>query len=89
MGCLTSASSSVDVPQVLTLAYSAISYMLWPTPTRAARWMTQSTPRSARRHVRASRTSPTTSSTSAASSGVACSPAPCTCGQRLSSTRTS
>ena len=45
-----SASSSTAVPSVFAAAYSAISYMLWPTPTRAARWTTASTPSSARAH---------------------------------------
>jgi GDP-D-mannose dehydratase len=46
------------------LVYPESSYMLWPTPTRAAKWKTASTPSSARRTAPSSRTSPTCSSTS-------------------------
>ncbi len=64
-GWSSSASSSTPVPAVLAAAYSAGSYMLWPTPTRAARWTTESTPSSAPRTTSALRTSPASSSASA------------------------
>src|SRR3954452_3816283 len=60
--------------------------MLCPTPTRAARCTTASTPSNARATTSASRTSPTTSSTSSARYEGR-SP-PCTCAVRLSSART-
>src|SRR5581483_5796190 len=80
-GRSASASSSTAVPTEFADVYSAISYIDWPTPTRAARWTTESTPSSARRSAAASRTSPTTSGSAPAA-------ASCTCGTRLSSTRT-
>src|SRR5260221_11603082 len=86
-GRSASSSSSTAVASVFADVYSAISYIDWPTPTRAARWTTTSTPSSARRRTSASRTSPISSSTSAARySGRA--PSSCTCGVRLSSART-
>src|SRR5258706_3972091 len=86
-GRSASCSSSTAVASVFADVYSAISYIDWPTPTRAARWTTTSTPSSARRRTSASRTSPISSSTSAARySGRA--PSSCTCGVRLSSART-
>src|SRR5579862_1464712 len=78
-GRSASASSSTAVPTEFADVYSAISYIDWPTPTRAARCTTESTPSSARRTASGSRTSPTTS---------AAPPPWCTCGTRLSSTRT-
>src|SRR5579862_2003459 len=80
-GRSASASSSTAVPTEFADVYSAISYIDWPTPTREARWTTESTLSSARRTAAASRTSPTTSGSTAA-------PSSCTCGTRLSSTRT-
>ncbi len=65
-GASASASNSTAVPSEFAAVYSAISYIDWPTPTRAARWTTASTPASARRTASRSRTSPTSSSTSAA-----------------------
>src|SRR6266576_1933366 len=86
-GCFASASSNAAVPSEFTAVYSAISYIDWPTPTRAARCTTESTPSRARRSASASRTSPTWSSTSTArSSGRPASP--CTCGISESSART-
>src|SRR5487761_782360 len=80
-GVSASASRRTAVPTEFADVYSAISYIDCPTPTRAARWTTASTPSSARLTTAGSRTSPTTSgSTPAAPS--------CTCGTRLSSTRT-
>src|SRR5947207_15886700 len=85
-GRSASCSSNAAVPSELTAVYSAISYMDWPTPTRAARCTTESTPSRARRNASASRTSPCWSSTSAARySGRV--EAPCTCGIRESSAR--
>src|SRR5215208_1283213 len=52
------------MPAVFAPAYSASSYMLWPTPTRAARWKTLPTPSSARATSSGLRTSPAISSTS-------------------------
>src|SRR5579859_4859046 len=78
-GFSASASSSTAVPSEFADVYSAISYIDCPTPTRAARCTTESTPSSARRTASGSRTSPTTS---------ALPPPSCTCGTRLSSTRT-
>src|SRR2546423_5041842 len=86
-GCAASSSSNAAVPSELTAVYSAISYIDCPTPTRAARCTTESPPSSARRGVSASRTSPSWSSTSTASSSGR--PAsPCTWGIRESSART-
>ena len=48
-GRSTSASSSTAVPTEFADVYSAISYIDCPTPTRAARCTTASTPSSARR----------------------------------------
>src|SRR5579864_839776 len=80
-GRSASASRSTAVPTEFADVYSAISYIDCPTPTRAAKWTTASTPSSARRTAWGSRTSPTTSGSTP--------PAPsCTCGTRLSSTRT-
>ena len=86
-GWSSSASSSTPVPAVLASAYSAGSYMLWPTPTRAARCTTESTPSSAPRMTSALRTSPASSSASEARYSGRCE-SPCTCSSRLSSTRT-
>src|ERR687887_307938 len=61
--------------------------MLCPTPTRAARWTTASTPSTARATASGSRTSPTRSSTSELRYPGRSAPA-CTCGVRSSSART-
>ncbi len=63
-GCSISASISTAVPASFTETYRSTSYMLWPTPTAAARWNTASTPSSARRTASRSRTSAAISSTS-------------------------
>src|SRR6266446_6970898 len=86
-GCSASASSRTAVPNEFADVYSASSYIDCPTPTRAARCTTESTPSSARPTASASRTSPGTSSTSLLRyTGRTASP--CTCGISESSART-
>src|SRR3954469_25323909 len=86
-GRSASASRRTAVPNELAEVYSASSYIDCPTPTRAARWTTESTPSSARRTASPSRTSPGTSSTSSLRyTGRTASP--CTCGISESSART-
>src|SRR5579863_1210263 len=62
-GRSASASSRTAVPSEFADVYSVISYIDCPTPTRAARWTTESTPSSPRRTASSSRTSPARSST--------------------------
>src|SRR5689334_16352252 len=81
------ACRSTAVPSEFADVYSATSYIDCPTPTRAARCTTESTPSSAVRSASASRTSPTRSSTSSFRyCGGA--PSPCTCPTSASSART-
>src|SRR5947209_980185 len=86
-GCSASASSRTAVPNEFADVYSASSYIDCPTPTRAARCTTESTPSRPRCTASASRTSPASSSTSSlryAGRSVS----PWTCGISESSART-
>src|SRR5579864_1410692 len=86
-GRSASASRSTAVPNEFADVYSAISYIDWPTPTRAARCTTESTPSSADRTASRSRTSPTRRSTSSFRYGGRAA-SPCTCPTSASSART-
>src|SRR5579862_1213385 len=81
------ACKSTAVPSEFADVYSSSSYIDCPTPTRAARWTTESTPSSAARTASSLRMSPTRRSTSSFRYGGR-PPSPCTWPTSASRART-